>query len=178
MKLSSSNKNKINEFKRILPDIEVIEGSDLKEVQGTIDEVIIHKSLDAGKDMVVEDTILIVDGQEVVDIKWNKLYKTENTKKVSWIVSLGYNDGKNIYISRGIINGVLVEHNGVDGFGFDPYFLPDGSELTLAELEHNGIKDNFSARYLALLNLKNKRYIIKKDILDIEPWTGSYQNGN
>jgi len=97
MKISTSNQNKINEIKRIFPNIEVVKGADLKEVLGTMDEVILYKSLDAGKDFVVEDTILTIDGQEVVDIRWNQKDKLKNTKKVSWIVSLGYNDGEKIY---------------------------------------------------------------------------------
>lgn len=178
MKLVSSNKNKIAEFKSILGNlIEIVPGKDLKEIQGTMDEVIIYKSLDAGVDFVVEDTILIIDGVEVVDIKWNQEDKLKNCKKASWVTSLGYNDGENIFIYRGIINGIIVEPK-VDGFGFDPYFLPDGSDLTLSELDKENKKDLFSARKIALSQLLNKIEIIKKSIKEIPLFTGKYQNEN
>lgn len=174
--LSSSNLNKINEFKRIIPNIQIVQGKDIKEIYGNMDDVIIYKSLDMGKNFIVEDTILKIDGKEVVDIRWNQEDKLKNTKKCEWIVSLGYNDGTNIYIFRGIVNGIIVKPNINGGFGFDPYFLPDGCDITLAELENEGNKDKFSARVKAL-----KKFIkFKPDkiirIDQIKPWKGKYQN--
>jgi len=180
MKLVSSNETKLKEFQRILPEMEILKGLDLREVQGTPEEVIIHKSLEAGKGTVVEDTILIIEGEEVVDIKWKiqelKNLKSYNTIKASWQVLLGYNTGKTIEIYKGIINGIIVPDSTDKGYGFDPYFLPDGSEVTLAILEKENTKDNFSARRKALINLKTKR---KEKVLrtkTIPKWTGKYQN--
>lgn len=175
MKLSSSNQNKITEFKRIIPELEIIQGKDLKEVNGTHQEVILYKALDAGKDMIVEDTILMIDGVEVVDIRWNQEDKLKNAKDVKWIVNIGYNDGKTIYISSGVITGTIVSPRGT-GFGFDPYVQPDNSSKTLAELEIEGKKDHFSARVIALQNFKNKVFVSSTDINTIKPWTGKYQN--
>jgi len=176
MTLSTSNQNKIKEFKRMLGnEITIIEGADIKEVNGTMDEVIIHKAIDAGEDMLVEDTILIIDGKEVVDIRWNQADKLKNAKKAQWVVSLGYNSGSFIYVYRGIINGIIVEPLG-EGFGFDPYFLPDGSDITLAQLEAEGNKDKFSARSMALFYLKHKNYSFIRDIKNTPAWTGTYQN--
>ncbi len=71
MYLTTSNKNKIAEFKSILGDkITIKKGKDVKEVNGNIDEVIIYKSLDSRINSIVEDTILEVDGKEVVDIRY------------------------------------------------------------------------------------------------------------
>ena len=177
MKLLSSNENKIKEFKRILgKSLEIGKGKDLPEVLGNMDEVILYKSLLSGKDTIVEDTILKIDGVEVVDIRYNQEDKLKNAKVATWIVSLGYNDGENIYIYRGTINGIIVENiNNTPCFGFDGNFLPDGSDITLAELEIKGNKDKFSARVISLKNLLNKKYLSKTNIKDIEKWTGKYQ---
>jgi len=180
MKLVSSNETKLKEFQRILPEMEILKGLDLKEVQGTPEEVIIYKSLEAGKGTVVEDTILIIEGEEIVDIKWKiqelKKLPKGNTIKASWQVMLGYNTGNKIEIYKGIVNGIIIPESKDEGYGFDPYFLPDGSAVTLAKLEDKGNKDRFSARTNALVNLKMKR---KEKVLrtkTIPKWTGKYQN--
>lgn len=67
--LVSSNKNKIEEFKLYISNLKIQEGKDLKEVDGTIDEVIIYKAKAAGKGFIVEDTIVSVDNKEIVDIR-------------------------------------------------------------------------------------------------------------
>lgn len=175
MKISTSNQRKIEEIKSIINNIEVVKGVDLKEVNGTMDEVILHKAKDAGTGFIVEDTILKIDGVEVIDIRWNQEDKLKDTKKVEWIVSLGYNNGTHIEVFRGIINGIIVEPN-CEGYGFDPYILPDGSDITVAELDKLGRKNDFSARKFALLNLKNNKPEFITKISDIIEWTGDYQN--
>lgn len=176
MILQTSNKDKIREFKRIFGnELEIQNGYDIKEVMGSMDEVILYKSLDAGKNIIVEDTILTIDGKEVVDIRWNQEDKLKNAKKAQWIVSLAYNDGNTISVYRGIVNGIIVEPS-INGFGFDPYFLPDGSDITLSQLDKEGKKDLFSARVKALLNLKNDKAEFRKEIKDIPIWNGQYQN--
>lgn len=175
MTLSSSNQNKIEEFKRIIPDLIIVKGADLKEVDGNMDEVILYKALAAGRDMIVEDTILVVDGAEVVDIRWKLKKALSVGSSAKWIVSLGYNDGEHIYVYRGEIDGRIIESN-EPGFGFDPYFRPSGSLCSLAVLEKFGTKDHFSARLTALSNLRNNSYVSKTSIDDIPPWTGRYQN--
>ena len=43
-------------------------------------------------------------------------------------------DGKE-YLFEGIVNGsIIAEEHGVDGFGYDPVFLPDGYDKTFAEM--------------------------------------------
>ena len=180
MKLVSSNETKLKEFQRILPEMDILKGLDLKEVQGTPEEVIIYKSLEAGKGTVVEDTILIIEGEEVIDIKWKieelKNLKSSNCIKASWQVMLGYNTGNKIEIFKGIVNGIIIPNSTDTGYGFDPYFLPDGSDVTLAQLEQEGNKDKFSARTNALTHLKIKRKDKVLRINTIPEWKGKYQN--
>lgn len=43
-------------------------------------------------------------------------------------------DGRE-YLFEGIVNGqIIAEERGVDGFGYDPVFLPDGFSSTFAEM--------------------------------------------
>lgn len=176
IKLSTSNENKLKEFQRIVPNIVAVKGKDVKEVDGTMDDVIVYKSLEMGEGFLVEDTILKINNVEVVDIKWNQEDKLKDSVPCSWVVSLGYNDGEKIYVFRGVINGNVVEPLEEGGFGFDPFFLPDGSDITLAQLENEGNKDKFSARTNALVNLIKGRAEFVKEISEIKPWEGKYQN--
>lgn len=173
--LVTSNNSKLREFKRFGLDLSYEKGKDISEVDGTIDDVIIYKALAAGKDKIVEDTILEVDGEEIVDIRW-KINQMDKEAEAKWIVSLGYNDGTNIKVYRGIIIGNLHKSDKKSEFGFDVYFTPHGSEVSLAILEEQGQKDNFSARKIACQALLKDEYILKKSINSIPEWNGNYQH--
>lgn len=193
--LSTSNKTKIKEFKEYFPELEIINGPDIKEVLGTLDEVILYKSLSAGKDILVEDTVLVINNEVKVDIKWN-VDSIKEGDSLKWITSIGYNDGNQIFVSRASINGIATKSKGQKGFAFDPYFIPlelipiyESNEidiiekdsltgLTLADLDKIGKKKLFSARINALINFKNKKFISVTNINDIVPWSGIYQNQN
>jgi len=176
MYLISSNDKKIAEFRRFGLDLKIKKGIDLKEVKGTSEQVIVYKSLAAGKDTVVEDTILIIDGEEVVDIRW-KIDQLTTAENCQWVVTLGHNDGEMIHIYRGIIDGKLVKPDQpiTNAFGFDPFFVPNGSYRTLYDLEKIGKKDDFSARHIATKQLTLKQPTFSQRIKDIPAWTGDYQ---
>jgi len=182
MKIVTSNTNKLREFQRFGLNYEMAPGLDLLEVKGTMDEVIVYKALDAGAGLIVEDTILEIDGQEVVDIRWKiDELKTLNQPEgipARWIVSLGYNDGDTIQVYRGIVEGFLINPVEIpeDAFGFDPYFVPAGQQFTLAELELEGSKDDYSARKLAVVNMINQNATLEVPVIDLKPWTGDYQH--
>ena len=43
---------------------------------------------------------------------------------------------KKEYLFEGIVNGTIIkEKRGIEGFGYDPIFLPDGKTRTFAEME-------------------------------------------
>lgn len=192
VKLISSNVDKIKEFKEILGDFIVIEkGKDIKEIQGNIDDVITYKSLDAGKDYIVEDTVLVIldknlnHKKEIVDIRW-KIDELKEGQVVKAVTSLGYNNGIYIYIFRGEQVGVITKkRKDVFGFGFDPYFVPielynylddPYKPVTLAELKNIDLKNKYSSRYKCLINFKKVKYIFKVLIKDIPKYKGKYQN--
>jgi inosine/xanthosine triphosphate pyrophosphatase family protein len=179
--LLTSNKDKLKEFKRILPNLTASKGPDLKEVRGDKDEVIIHKVLELGREFhLVEDTVLEIFDRsskkwdEVVDIKF-KLKELKKKSPAVWITSIAYSDGEYIYIFRGGTSGLIDPDRELIGFGFDNLFIPGNSNKSLHELEKDDLKDKFSARRKALLNLKNKIPFSKIKISSIKKWTGGYQ---
>ena len=178
--LKSSNENKIKEFKRILGNtLSIKPGKDLPEIDSDSLNVVIHKAKDAGENIIVEDTTLTIDGQEIVDIKWkiNELKKINKTPKAIWRVLLGVLQNNQIYVFEGIIKGkIVVPKNEIEGFGFDPYFVPNGTDLSLAELDKKGQKENYSARKKALLNLISNKPLKVINSSNIKKWEGKYQN--
>lgn len=204
--IATSNASKLNEIKRIIPDIEVLPfAKDIEEVDGSIDEVILHKAKDAryqnhiqvGTTILVEDTIIRNEDtdKDITDIKWN-IDSLEEGTNVKMITTLALNDGINVYVFRGKQDGVITRKRGNEGFAFDPYFIPnelytpfketfslDGVQYsklypnhTLAELDKLGIKDIFSARAKALKYLSEFRLEFVTPLISIKDWEGKYQN--
>jgi XTP/dITP diphosphohydrolase len=71
------------------------------------------------------------------------------------VISLFLPDGERLF--EGIVRGqILQERHGKGGFGYDPIFLPDGSDKTLAEMtmeeknaiSHRGIAVRKLAKFL------------------------------
>lgn len=175
MVIVTSNKKKLKEYNDFGLDIKAEPGLDLPEVDSNIDDVIVYKSLAAGENKIVEDTILEVDGVEIVDIRW-KIKEMNMNSPARWIVSLGLNDGNKITIYRGVIDGQLVKTDDITGFGFDEYFIPNGSPYTLGQLDKQGNKALFSARKIACENLLNNNVEFSVDINNISEWVGGFQH--
>lgn len=63
-------------------------------------------------------------------------------------------DGKE-YLFEGIVNGTIIkEKRGREGFGYDPVFVPEGKELTFAQMPLSE-KNLISHRARAVEKLKN-----------------------
>ena len=63
-------------------------------------------------------------------------------------------DGKE-YVFDGIVSGnIIKEKRGKEGFGYDPVFVPEGSELTFAQMPLNE-KNMISHRARAFEKLRN-----------------------
>lgn len=180
-KLVSSNQHKLREYRRFGLNIDIASGLDLPEVNANDITVIKYKALDAGPKMIVEDTSLHIEGHDVgVNIRWmlDNLITLVGSK-ASWKVLIGVNTGEEILVFSGIVEGVIVAPSAnvpSNGFGFDPYFKPLDSNLSMVELDHIGIKDQFSARKKAVENMITNNIDSKFTITDIPPWTGDYQH--
>jgi inosine/xanthosine triphosphate pyrophosphatase family protein len=173
MYILTSNMHKIKEYVEF--GIEAKQGPDIVEVLGTIDEVITYKILKVCPFILVEDTVLEVGGRAIVDAKY-KLKQVPVHTDAAWITSLGYHDGTDLYVYRGIVKGHIVlpvtEHES----SFEPLFMPNGAGLTLYELKEKGLKQHFSARRLAIEAYQGNRVLFTKQVLHIPAWTGTYQN--
>lgn len=82
----------------------------------------------------------------------SKLASSENkTARFRTVISLIL-DGKE-YFFEGICNGRIIdEKKGGNGFGYDPVFVPDGSDKTFAEMDM-AEKNKFSHRKKAMEKL-------------------------
>lgn len=61
-------------------------------------------------------------------------------------------DGKELLTAEGICKGkIILNERGSQGFGYDPMFIPDGYDLTFAEMKDK-IKNQISHRANALKN--------------------------
>ena len=123
----------------------------------------------SGMPAIADDSGLIVDaldgepglfsssygGEELTDSR-RCLYligKMENMEhrraKFVCTIVCSFPDGKHIRATGECHGEIITEPRGRDGFGFDPVFLPDGKDRTLAELTINE-KNEISHRGVAL----------------------------
>ena len=80
----------------------------------------------------------------------------ENRKaKFVCCMTLVDKNGNIIHTTRGECHGQIIkERKGVNGFGYDPIFMPDGYDITLAEMSEEG-KNSISHRGNALTQMLN-----------------------
>lgn len=182
--LRTSNQNKLREFQRYGLDIVAEPGADLPEVEGTPEEVIIHKALAAGANVLVEDTSLDVEGFNAgVNIRWMLDTMTQQMcssaqpiePKAIWRVMLAYHDGVTMHVAHAETKGHLIAQPRGAGFSFDPYFVPEGYILTLGELDLLDAKDHISARKAAAMKMLSGDHKCIP-VASIPKWTGAYQS--
>jgi len=74
------------------------------------------------------------DFEANIDKILEELSDSENRKARFRTVIALIIDGS-VYYFEGIVNGVIIkERKGIEGFGYDPVFLPDGYKQTFAEM--------------------------------------------
>ena len=77
--------------------------------------------------------------------------KTDRSAQFRTVVSLIWD--KQEYLFTGICKGNIIEvQKGIEGFGYDPIFVPEGSTLTFAEMGMEE-KNKFSHRKKAVAHL-------------------------
>lgn len=180
----TGNPNKRKEVVYILGGTDSDEGSvvgdyliknlsiDIEEIQGSINEVTIHKAKSAAEQLggavLVEDTCLAFNAFNDLPgpyIKWfvqslglegivNMLYKFED-KSAKAICTFGYCEGpgKEVKLFQGITHGLIVDSRGHKNFGWDSIFEPQGFNQTYAEMDKE-VKNTISHRFRALDKLK------------------------
>lgn len=187
---ASNNKHKIQEIQALVPtDFQILSLEDIgcfEEIPETADTIEGNAILKAnyvtdnyGYPCFADDTGLEVDAllgapgvysaryageQKNAEDNMNKLlhelgYITNRKAQFKTVICLNINGTQQLF--TGIINGKIIhEKKGLNGFGYDPIFVADGSDKTFAELSlqekasisHRGIA---VAQLLAFLT-KNK----------------------
>ena len=91
----------------------------------------------------------------------------ENLRTARFRTVISYVDGKNEFYNEGTIEGkITLEPSGLDGFGYDPVFVPTNFDKTFAEMSKK-IKNKISHRALALNKMKKrlKIYFMKGEAI-------------
>ena len=183
MILASNNKGKIEEIRKIFEgydiyslkdkniDIDVIEDENTFVGNATKKAKEIYAL--TGEATIADDSGLCINclngfpgvmthrflGEDATDRMRNEYLINEVNKhddrSAQFICNIVYYDGKDIIVGEGILKGsISKECRGTNGFGFDEIFELENGK-TLAELSSQE-KNNISARYQALIDLKNK----------------------
>lgn len=174
LKINTSNEGKFKEFQRLFHHYNVqLKAShiDLDEIDADPISVVVHKASQLEEGTIVEDTSLEIEGTSVgVNVRWLLDHLPQYVdRKAEWLVLLAVKKADGVYVYKGVIKGKIVDPRGVNGFGFDPVFLPDGASKTLAESK----PDQFNARAKAVEALM-KGDVFKKQAI-IKDWKGSWQ---
>ncbi len=167
----TGNKNKLKEAQEIIPYIEGL-SANLTEIQSLdSDEIIKHKLEEAkklfpNKNLIVDDTSLYFECLNyklpgpfikffLEVLKLDGLFNLVNyykNNKAFVKCSIGlFIDGK-IEFFQSVVKGQIVQSRGETNFGWDPIFLPEGYDITYAEMENE--KNKISHRKLVLEQLK------------------------
>eukprot|EP00096_Caligus_rogercresseyi_P010642 TRINITY_DN3962_c0_g4_i1.p1 TRINITY_DN3962_c0_g4~~TRINITY_DN3962_c0_g4_i1.p1 ORF type:complete len:188 (+),score=69.48 TRINITY_DN3962_c0_g4_i1:44-607(+) len=171
----TGNANKLAEVKQILgPRFDhhlVCQKIDLPEYQGSRKEVTEKKCIEAARlingPVLIEDTSLgfkALGGLPGPYIKWfmeeigaeglHKMLQGFEDKSAVAICSFAYSNGPEhpVDVIEGSVQGQIVKPLGASGFGFDPCFLPEGSQLTFGQMEPSE-KNASSHRFKAVTAL-------------------------
>jgi hypothetical protein len=182
--LVTSNKQKLKEYQDMGLPFSVSEGQDLPEIIADPLTVALYKAKAAGKNRLVEDTILMINGEEVIDIRWRikeLANYTEENPEIKWVVTLGYNTGEFIQLYQGvveceIVSDVDVNNIPLDAVAFDPYLRPKGESRSFYQLWKDGVKASFSPRTIAAQMLLNEDVVMSESVDAIPEWKGCYQS--
>ena len=84
----------------------------------------------------------------------HRLSSFTDPHKAKFVCAAVYYFGADFIETKGEVKGVIIkEPRGINGFGYDPLFLPDGYDKTTAELPPE-IKNKISHRFKAFDQLK------------------------
>ncbi len=168
--INTGNADKLEEFRKLLNMEVVSRVEDLPEPEADAITIIRYKASQF-EEVLVDDTSLDIEGAQVgINVKWYIEHMKDFVgKKANFICMLGIHRRGKIHIFRGDVPGKIVEARG-KGFGFNPYFLPEGSHKTLAEEMQN----QYNARYHAVQAfLKNKASMVCEPL---KIWKGHFQS--
>jgi XTP/dITP diphosphohydrolase len=171
--INTSNINKQKEFKHLFGlynhTIEFV-NNDIDEIVADPITVVVHKAVMAGQNIFVEDTSLDVQGHDFGIAIKHKIKDLEMVIgcKALWNVYMAFCHGDQVFVFKGTISGTIGSKKGESGFGFDPYFIPDGCTKSLAEEK----LDECNARAVCVAAIMNG------DIFALEPIRADFYEFN
>ena len=192
IEVATTNRNKLAEFRRILPDYEIVgKKLDIEEIQ-SLDpyKVVRHKAIAAFKandhnPILVEETSLAcrgLNGRPGTYIKdFSEDIEMRRMIAENWLcgrdrgaiatVLIAVFDGSEVHIREGNTSGSIAETlRGSDGFGWDDMFVPQSETQTFAEMGAAD-KDRYSMRRKALLALCEEPFALGHAVFMIpEPY--------
>lgn len=149
-RLMTSNESKLKEFRRLGIDAEIGgPAADLVEPLADPLFTCAHKAFTCGPGSLCEDTRLDVDGADIGVLAKFLLeaLPTLQGRRATFACCLALARDSDVVVWEGRVEGAIVDAMGAGGFGFDPFFAPDGGQgLRMGELDALGRKDEFSAR--------------------------------
>jgi XTP/dITP diphosphohydrolase len=166
---ASTNQNKYREVQSILSSHGIaidLAQVNLVEVQSdSLEEIAKEKAKSAfaqvGRPVIVEDDGLFIDALKGFPGQYSSfVYKTIGTegmlkllagsagRSASFRSLIAFYDGRQLSISEGIVDGRISEKITEGGWGYDPIFIPAGTDLTFAQLKDK--KNEYSHRRKAL----------------------------
>lgn len=182
--LASNNQHKVKEIRNILPkcfDLRSLKDagvtSELPETKGTISGNAAQKAMyvweSTGIECLADDSGLEIEAlsgrpgadsahysgfpisaDRNIELVLSELKGKEN-RRASFVTKLALIFKDECYEFEGRVYGVITEEKrGVNGFGYDPIFIPEGQQLTFAEMDENA-KNVMSHRAKALEKLKD-----------------------
>jgi inosine triphosphate pyrophosphatase len=172
--LVTGNPNKLKELQVIMAGVEMTSVSiDVPEIQSMdLEEIVrakVRAAFDAvGGPVIVEDVsfeIAALGGMPGPFVKWwaktagfePALIVCESAGNWTARARCGsaYCDGTRVEYAEGVVTGRLTSKSGTEGFGFDPYFIPDGYDQTFAQLGLD-MKNQISHRARSFRMLREK----------------------
>lgn len=179
---ATNNLHKLREIQQILgnqyhllslEDIGCFE--DIPEEKQTIEENSMDKALyvygNYGKNCFADDTGLEIEalngrpgvhsaryagdekdmGKNIGKILNELKHQTNRKARFKTVISLIINGDK--FQFEGLVNGTIIDKKtGLNGFGYDPVFIPEGHSQTFAEMESD-LKNSISHRGIAVKKL-------------------------
>lgn len=166
---ASTNQNKYREVQSILAQHRIavdFAQVELVEIQSdSLEEIAKEKAKSAfakvGKPVIVEDDGLFIDDLNGFPGQYSshtfktigndgvlKLLAGSASRSASFRSLIAFYDGKSLSISEGRVDGRISDKATEGGWGYDPIFVPTGTDLTFAQLKDK--KNEYSHRKRAL----------------------------
>ena len=154
IKFVTGNINKVREAGEILGvSLQQVDIPDLYELQTHDPEAIVrHKLVQAHE--IVKEPVLVEDSGLIFSawnglpgalVKWFestvgcegmlKMLEPFDNREAFAVCYVGFQDGETIKIAKGEVRGRVADRlRGNNGFGWDVFFIPEGHDLTYAEM--------------------------------------------